>query len=222
MSDYAVLYFDIRGRAEPIRLMLAAAGVAFDDRNVSRDRWMELKATLPLGQVPVFYETVDGHETALPHSMAILRHLGRTFGRAGDTDAERLQADLCAESVIDARVPLVPQVSPMTRGKDPAGLAKTMNEAVPLQLSRLEKIAAQSHSVRGLLVNDRITWVDCFAYDLLDALTVISPAVLDATPRLKAFVAAFRADPAIAAYLPRQRPSELAVLRTVLETGQPL
>jgi glutathione S-transferase len=222
MPDYAVLYFDIRGRAEPIRLLFAAADVAFDDRNVPREHWMAIKATLPLGQVPVLYEMVGGHETALPHSMAILRHLGRTFGRAGDTDAERLQADLCAESVIDARVPLVPHVSPMTRGKDPAGLARTMNEAVPLQLSRLEKIAAQSRSARGLLVNDRLTWVDCFAYDLLDALTTVAPTILDATPRLKAFVAAFRADPAIAAYLPRQRASELAVLRTVLETGQPL
>ena len=56
---YAVLYFDLRGRAEPIRLLLAAEGAAFDDQVVVREEWARQKATLPLGQVPVLTET-DG------------------------------------------------------------------------------------------------------------------------------------------------------------------
>ncbi len=222
VSDYALLYFDIRGRAEPIRLMFAAAGVAFDDRKVPRDQWMALKSTLPLGQVPVLYERGAHGEVALPHSLAILRHLGRRFHRAGETEEERLQADLCAESVIDLRTPLAPLFSPMNRGKDPAALAKVMDETVPFLLGRLEKVALRSGSSCGLLVNDRISWADAFAYDLLDHLEQIQPSVLGSTPRLQAFVAAFRADPAIATYQSVQRPSELAALRTVLETGNPL
>ena len=218
MPDYKLLYFNIRGRAEPSRLLFTAAGVPFEDQTVPRGSWMELKATLPLGQVPVLYEEDGGRSTIIPHSMAILRHLGRTLGREGLTEADRLQADLCAESSADAWGPLVPHVNALMRGQNQMGLTRTMTEVIPLQLNRLEKIAAQSRSVHGLLVHDVITWVDCLAYHLLDELTLIAPRVLDATPRLHAFVNAFRADPAIAAYLPRQRPSELSVLRTELDS----
>ena len=74
----------------------------------------------------------------------------------------------------------------------------------------------------GYLPQDFGVYPRVSAYDLLDHLLVIQSTVLDAYPGLQAFVEAMRADTRIAAYRTHQRPSEVAALRTVLETGQPL
>jgi len=219
---YAVLYFDIRGRAEPIRLLLAAEGAAFDDQVVVREEWARQKATLPLGQVPVLTETDGAGARQIPHSQAILRHLGRVFDRTGVGASGLLQADLVAETVYDLRIPLAPHLHPLTRGKDPAGLQAVFRDALPVQLGRLERVHAGRPAGSALFAGPRITWADCLVYDLLDHLLVIQSTVLDAYPGLQAFVEAMRADTRIAAYRTHQRPSEVAALRTVLETGQPL
>ena len=42
-KTYTLIYFDIRGRAEPIRLLFALAGVKYTDKRVSKMEWPELK-----------------------------------------------------------------------------------------------------------------------------------------------------------------------------------
>lgn len=45
MSDIKLVYFDVRGRGEAIRLVLHAAGQQFDDVRVAPETWgQELKA----------------------------------------------------------------------------------------------------------------------------------------------------------------------------------
>ena len=46
-------YFNIKARAEPSRLALHIAGIPFEDKRVSHEEWPALKATMPLGQIPV-------------------------------------------------------------------------------------------------------------------------------------------------------------------------
>jgi glutathione S-transferase len=101
-------------------------------------------------------------------------------------------------------------------------LQAVFRDALPVQLGRLERVLAGRPAGSALFAGPRITWADCLVYDLLDHLLVIQSTVLDAYPGLQAFVEAMRADTRIAAYRTHQRPSEVAALRTVLETGQPL
>ena len=217
--SYAVVYFPIRGRAEPIRLLLASLGLPFEDRDIVRERWMETKATLPLGQAPVLIETsADGGETMIPQSQAILRHLARVHGRYGRDESEMLRADVLAETVHDVRAILAPFAAPNTRGKDPAGLRQAVDEKLPLGLSRLEKLHGDASS--DLFVEQLPTWADCLAYDLLSTLDEIAPASLAPFPGLRAFLVAMNGHPSLSAYLASRRPSELAVLKQVLESGQ--
>jgi glutathione S-transferase len=67
-------YFDIYGRAESIRFLLAHAKVEYE--NVHVKDMAALKPSLEFGQVPMF--EVDGKH--LIQSWSILRYLGRQHG----------------------------------------------------------------------------------------------------------------------------------------------
>ena len=50
---HELCYFDTAGRAEPIRVMLHAAGIAFKDARFTFEDWTTVvKRTTPLGAVP--------------------------------------------------------------------------------------------------------------------------------------------------------------------------
>ena len=39
MPKYVLTYFNVRGRAEPTRLLFKAAGVEFEDRRMTFEEW---------------------------------------------------------------------------------------------------------------------------------------------------------------------------------------
>ena len=70
-------YFDIEGRAEPVRLALVLSGTEFEDERIPFDKWPELKPTTPHGTLPVM--TIDNGPMRT-ESCAMLRWVGATFG----------------------------------------------------------------------------------------------------------------------------------------------
>lgn len=42
-DKYKLIYFNFRARAEPIRLIFAAAGVPYEDFRLDHDKWDEYK-----------------------------------------------------------------------------------------------------------------------------------------------------------------------------------
>ena len=42
-KTYKLIYFNLRGRAELARLILAQAGVEYDDHRIEKESWPELK-----------------------------------------------------------------------------------------------------------------------------------------------------------------------------------
>lgn len=196
---YTVLYFDSRGRAEPVRLALALAGQPFDERHVTRDNWLEVKPTTPLGQVPVLF---DG-DRAIPQTSAILRLIGRRHGLYGRTEEDALACDVAYDTVVDLRTPL--STLRFTPGwQDPAVRAKFVAETASAGLARVAKVLGDHAFIAG----DAPTWADAYAYDTLDGFLGYWPDVLDAWPTLKAYHARVRALPQLQAYLAVQRPGD--------------
>lgn len=79
-ESYTLYYFDAKGRAEPMRILLAHAGVEYTDKRLERKEWGNLKQNMPNKKVPVL-ELDDGmQKTNLGQSGAILRFLGKKHG----------------------------------------------------------------------------------------------------------------------------------------------
>merc|ERR1711868_215988 len=53
-------YFNLRGRAEPTRMLLAYGGIEFEDCRVANEGWMSLKPKTPYGSLPVMEWNGEG------------------------------------------------------------------------------------------------------------------------------------------------------------------
>ena len=93
-----LIYFDVYGKAEPIRIMLNHAKVAYEDVRMTGNMWAEKKATVPAGQVPVWV-TDDGKVYNQSH--AILRALAIEHGYYGENFEERWAADMVLDTFED-------------------------------------------------------------------------------------------------------------------------
>ena len=94
-----LIYFDIPGKAEAIRLCAAVAGVPLEDVRVTREEFAEMKAKgeLPYGQVPALDV---GEGKFLAQSSAILRYVGTIGGLHPASDplaAARIDAIVAEE-----------------------------------------------------------------------------------------------------------------------------
>jgi glutathione S-transferase len=206
-TTYTLTYFDVRGRAEPIRLLLAYAGVPFEDRGLSGDAWAKERSDAPLGQLPYLTEHHDGEARAIPQTMAIVRHLARQHGLDGKDEGERLAVDVAAETANDARAAhSTLRFSPAWT--DDATKAKFAAETLPTHLARLDKLLGDLEwfGSRWASGASAPTYADLVAFDTLDRLVASWPTLLEGWPRLAAFQARVQALPQLAKYLSTRRP----------------
>ncbi|XP_035827573.1 glutathione S-transferase 1-like [Aplysia californica] len=90
MSVPKLYYFDIMGRAEMIRLVLAAAGKPFKDIRFSFEEWPKsYQKKSPFGLCP--WVEIDGE--VFGQSVAIATYFARQNDLYGKTDKECLQID---------------------------------------------------------------------------------------------------------------------------------
>lgn len=199
-TPYTLVYFDIRGRAEPIRLLLNYAHVPFEDRGLKGEEWGRFKPETPLGRLPVLIEHRPEGDRMIPESMAILRHLARKHGLDGKTDDERLAADVAAEATIDLRGAFTAlRFSPAWA--DEAAKAKYIQETAPLHFTRLDKLLGD----RAWLAASAPTYADLLMYEALSIHRLTWLHALERFPRLAAFVGRVEALPELSDYLPRRR-----------------
>lgn len=71
--SHELIYFNIEGAAEPVRLAFSLAEVPYKDTRVNFPEWGALKPTTPYGQLPLL--KVDGGDPKT-QSSAMLRYIG--------------------------------------------------------------------------------------------------------------------------------------------------
>ncbi|VDP70308.1 unnamed protein product [Echinostoma caproni] len=87
---FNLVYFNLRGRGELIRLTLHACDIPFIDERVEFPDWPKLKTTIPGGKLPSLQVTNanDGKVTHYDESMAIARWIAHKYHILGETDEE--------------------------------------------------------------------------------------------------------------------------------------
>ncbi|KAF6020896.1 HPGDS [Bugula neritina] len=159
MTNYKVIYFNGRGRAEIIRLTLTQAKQSFSDTRVQGEEWTKLKPSTPKGQLPVL--EIDGK--MICESMAITRHLGRELGLYGKTNLEATTCDMVLESIAEI---INACVTRKFRAKTEEEIAAA-DEKINLALQRCETFLARIKQGKYVL-GDQASIADIAIFDVCD------------------------------------------------------
>ena len=189
-SSLKLEYFDIQGPAEKIRLALSIGKVPFEDRRIKFDEWQQLKATMPFGKVPVL--TIDGEDTRVTQSDALLRYAGRLANANGvelypQGGMAQLRTDEMVSFVDEMANSWAPRLyvgmSPKNFGypeddswkgseehKKATELARTrwINDDFPVYLGHIKKQLAKNGG--KFLCGDQVTIADCYLVPMLNRL----------------------------------------------------
>lgn len=160
MSSLKLTYFDLAGRAEPIRLAFAIAGIDFEDERIPFAEFDALKPKLPLGALPVL--AVDG--VVYAQSSAILRYAGKRGGLyPRDDDLAAMRVDEVMDTLDEVSAKLHSDSSADAR-------KKFVDEAVPKYVPRLNKIAEENKG-SPWIVGNSMTVADVKCYTFVTPLT---------------------------------------------------
>lgn len=191
-------YFAVRGRAEPIRLMLEDLGIEYDERRIAVEEWPALKPTFMFGQLPTYREG----DLCIDQSHAIYRHLARKHNLYGDTELERIRCDIVEEAFVDAQNNIGTFCWSPNFAKERPAYEETQ---LPALVDKLTKLFDLNKSGSGWWVGTRLSYVDFLAWHFLEYVRALSPRNLERAERLKAAKLKLETRPRIAAYLKSER-----------------
>nr|UCR60996.1 glutathione-S-transferase [Aphelinus asychis] len=196
--SYKLIYFNARGIAEHIRYVLAYAGLDYVDERVPKERWPELKKTLPYGQLPVL--EVNGQQIA--QSNAIARYLARKYNLAGQDEWQAMQCDVLVDSLGDLRFELLQFQKEEDLFKKEEKKAKFVKETIPFFLNKFEQTIGRNG---GYAVGSTTTWADfVFAVALENFEHMFGGGALESYPALRSLKQRVHGLPAIAEWISRR------------------
>ena len=156
----------------------------------------------PMGQVPVLVSTAGGKPTTVCQSKAIARYLASKTGLLGASAEEAADIDSVCEAIVDLQ-----QAS--GNASDDAKREAFLREKLPTTLATLEKLLGSGFAVGG-----KLSQADVFLYHLATWFFEPTPwtteaakptnasakALVHASPKVAAIVAAVKALPGVAAH----------------------
>ena len=191
-------YFVFRGLGEPIRLMFEDIGLPYEDQRIEFAQWDPLKPQMQFGQLP----RLQSGDLTLFQSQAILRHLGRANGLCGDTETERVRADVSSEAARDLQQRLWDHF--WSPGSDAPEAAKAFETG---QLPELLALLGGWLGDAPYFGGERPLFCDYYALSVLDEAAGFFPAALEQAPALAAYRRRMYARPGLAAYAASGRQS---------------
>uniref|UniRef100_A0A1Y1JWD1 glutathione transferase n=1 Tax=Photinus pyralis TaxID=7054 RepID=A0A1Y1JWD1_PHOPY len=164
---YKLMYFPVKGIAEPIRFLLSYGNIEFEDHRFERENWPQIKPTTPFGQAPVLeFGGVKAYQ-----SIAICRYLAKQVKLMGANDIEDLEIDAIIDTIADLRT----KIAVYYKETDPT-IKETrkkplLEETIPYYMERIEAIAKKNNCH---LAAGKLTWADVYFVASLDALNFLS------------------------------------------------
>jgi len=192
-------YWDIRGLAQPARLLLNYTGTDFEDRLLScgpapdfdRSCWLDTKFSLGL-DFPNLPYYIDG-DIKITQSNAILRYIARKNNMCGNTEEEKARVDMAADQVMDLRNGFVRLCYNPDFDNLKSGYLTNVAGTLELFSNFLGK--------NSWLAGETLTFPDFHFYEMLDQHKQLAPDCLSKFPNLVAYCQRFEELPKIAAYM---------------------
>ena len=97
MTAYKLTYFDMDGRAAPVRICFHAAGIDFEDKRISFQDFMQLRESLRFNCVPTL--EIDGE--VVTQSNAMCRYVGKMAGLYPEDARQALYCDEALGAIED-------------------------------------------------------------------------------------------------------------------------
>uniref|UniRef100_A0A8C5PH82 Glutathione S-transferase n=1 Tax=Leptobrachium leishanense TaxID=445787 RepID=A0A8C5PH82_9ANUR len=194
MSGYKIIYFDVRGRCEGMRILLADQGAEWNEEVLTFDQWLkgDQKAKAVFGQLPGFQ---DG-DCVLYQSNAIMRYLARKHGVYGKDLVTQSRVDMMNDGVEDLRVKYLRMVyQNYEEGKEP------YIQSLPAELKHFERALRENNNGQSFIVGNEISFADYNLVDLLHNHLVLAPECLKEFSLLSAYVERISSRPKIKAFL---------------------
>ncbi|XP_072853585.2 glutathione S-transferase Mu 1-like isoform X2 [Pogona vitticeps] len=217
-------YWDIRGLAHAIRLLLEYTETPYEDKqygvggearksetrpDVIQTRfgpltidpeydisqWTSVKEKLGL-DFPNLPYLIDG-ERKITQSNAILRYLARKHKMCGETEEEMIRIDMLENQVMDFRMAF----AKVCYSPDFEKLKPEYLEELPGKL----KLFSQFLGDRKWFAGNKVTYVDFLAYDVLDQQRMFEPKCFNQYKNLQDFLDRFEALEKISAYMKSSR-----------------
>ncbi|XP_053943535.1 glutathione S-transferase 2-like [Cuculus canorus] len=192
-------YWDIRGLAHAIRLLLEYTETPYQERlyrpgpapDFDRSDWTNEKEKLGL-DFPNLPYLIDGN-TRLTQSNAILRYIARKHKMCGETEEEILRVDMLLNHVVD----LCDSFALLCYNPNFEKLKPAYLEQLPGKLRELSRFLGS----RPWFAGEKLTFVDFLAYDFLDMQRIFVPDCPELQGNLGSFVQRFEALEKISAYM---------------------
>jgi len=206
MPTLKLVYFDVRGRGELIRLIFHFDGVKFEDKRIQFEDWGALKPDVPNGVLP--YLEIDG--TKLGESLPLARFAAKKHNLGGKNDMEFLLADSVLSMVGDLREEYVRYKFDqlLTEEQKKTCVENFKTKKCPEVFPKFEKMLIDNKT--GFLVGKHMTFADLAVMDVCDQIDLeCSPEFFAKYPSVTALREKVRSHPKIAAYLSTRKDTEL-------------
>jgi glutathione S-transferase len=206
MPTYKLTYFNLRGKAEYIRLLFAAAGVDYEDHRIDRQTdWPgTIKDSTPFGQLPIL--TIDGK--TFSQTLPVGRYIADKYGLSGHTELDKLRSDMivhCVEDILTAVVKVRFTEDPETKAKFQKNLTENQ---LPAFFRHLEKLLIENNGGNGFYVGDSLGSADIAVFNCLNHLVPMAnldpPFNCSEYPKLQALSDRVKANPKIAAWIAKR------------------
>jgi len=182
---YKLIYFDLTGRGEAIRLAFRITNTPFTDERIPFPKWGAIKETFPLGTLPVL--EVDGKR--LVQSNAILSYVGKVTGLFPTDTFEGAKVDEFLGCVEDYGVSVFTPYRSAKEEDKPKVAEELLKTNIPKMLGYLENLV-KNNGGETYAVGDKLTVADLkffapFHSAITKGFPFPMPGLLDNHPRLK-------------------------------------
>ncbi|KAK4306257.1 hypothetical protein Pmani_021906 [Petrolisthes manimaculis] len=195
-------YWNIRGLAQPIRLLLEYTGTEFEDKyyecgpapDYDKSCWFDVKNKLGL-DFPNLPYYIDG-DTKVTQSNAIMRYIARKHDMCGKNEEERWRVDVLENQAMDFRNGFT-RLCYMEFNNRKQQYLDTLPATI--------KLFSNFMGNRKWFAGENITSVDFIMYELLDEHLQLDPDCLKDANNIKEFMKRFEELPKIKAYMASDR-----------------